>query len=363
MPPRKAPRSSRAAASAADVAPKSVIPKSAAPDRTGPPGVLCAADVRLGGVPGRLPALSGEAAEIAAGASSATWASLVDAAVAEADALILTGRLLDPAADLRAEQALREGLDRLAAADVSVLAVTDEPLPQGLNLTPLVPDESSELELPRAGIPIALLRVIAGDAAFPVPDGLPTLGVAPLVQAKTGGCDALFAESRDDAPGTLFTLPETAGAGGVRSENRGTRPVRFFAPKLDLREEPADPAAALRDAAPARGKGERLRVVDWTLRVGAWGDAALDGDAAGRLARELGGPTEVHSITVLPHPDRFADEGDEPGEPAAFLEALSHFDPLSDADPLPAALAALPADPERVRALATRFAGPLLAGR
>ena len=358
MPPRKARRSSRASAPTAGADAARIVTK-----RTGPPRVLCAADARLGGVPSKLPVLSGEAAEIAAGASLATWTSLVEAAVAEADALVLTGRLLDPAADLRAEQAFRDGLDRLAAADVSVLAVTDEPLPQGLSLTTLAPDESSEVELPRSGSPIALLRVIAGDAAFPVPDGLPTLGVATSVQAKTDGCDALFLESRNGAPGTLFTLPETTGAGDLRSEQRGVRPVRFFAPTLDLAEEPADVASALREAAPPRRKGERLRVVDWTLRVGAWGDAALGGDAADRLARDLSGPAEVHSIVVLPHPDRFADEGDEPGEPAAFLEALSHFDPLSDADPLPAALAALPADPDRVRALATRFAGPLLVGR
>ncbi|NNJ26290.1 hypothetical protein [Alienimonas chondri] len=345
MPPQNARRTSRSASSSRDN------------KRTGPPRVLCVADLLLGAIPANLPALSSEAAAIAAEASLTTWESLVDAAIKEADALILTGRVFDPAADLRAERALRSGLERLAAADVSVFAVSDEPLPDDLSLTQLADDEASETELPRDGKAIAAVRVLAGQATFPVPDGLPVLGVTADPDADADGCDALFSAS-GAAPGTLLTLPETTGAGGVRSKPRGERPVRFFAPVLELSEEPDDLSVTLREAAPARETGERLRIVNWTLLVGPWGDSLLS-NGADDLASSLSRSDAMHSIAVLPHPDRFADRDEETSEAAAFAEALSHFDPLGDGDAIPA-LAGVAPDADRVRSLATRFAAPLL---
>ncbi|MFH5805061.1 hypothetical protein [Alienimonas sp. DA493] len=346
MPPKQASRSSRTASGGS---------ASGSP-RGGPPRILCAADVRLGGIAERLPPLAGEAAESAAGASRRQWETLLDAA-AEADAVVLLGRLLDPAADLRAERALRQGLDRLAAADVAAFAVTDEPLPDDLPLTVLAPDEPSEIELSRGDESLAVLRTLAGAAAFPVPDGLPVLGVSVAADADADGCDAFFTSSLPgDAPGTLIVLPETAGAGGGTSEPRGERPVRFFAPVLDLPDEPADLPARLRHAAPPPADGERLRIVDWTLRLGPWGDRLTDADADA-LAAALSDARALHSVALLPHPDRFADDDEEePGEAAAFLEALAHFDPLGDAPPLPG----VAPNPDRVRELATRFAAPLL---
>ena len=349
MPPRKARRTANRGPA-----------KSETSRPIGPPRVLCAHDVRVGAVPDGLPALSGEAAAVAAGASLTTWESLLDAAVADADGLILTGRTLAAAADLRAEQALRTGLDRAAAAGVTVFAVTAEPLPDGLPVTILSPDEPSETELTRGTAAVAAVRVLAGRGAFPVPDGLPVLGIVLNPAADADGCDAAFVPAEATAPGALVTLPETAGGGGVKEESRGVRPVRFLAPVLDLTGEPDDLAAALRDAAPERTRGERLRVVRWTLRVGPGGDRLLNGEAAGALAAALSGPRAVHEVTAVPHPDRFDGDGEEAGEAAAFLEALSHFDPLGEPDDAPAVLAGLAPDPERVRTLATRFAAPLL---
>lgn len=333
------------------------------PARTGPPRIACVRNLRLGGLPAGLPPLSGEAASIAAGDSLAAWESLV-AAAESADALLLTGRMLDSGADLRAERALQSGLERLDAADCVVLAYTDESLPDNLPLTQLAPNKPSETELPRGDQPIAVVRLLAGRATFPMPDGLPTLGVringaADAGAAEEGGCDALFVDT-DDAPGTLITLPEAAGAGGVRYEPCGERPVRFFAPVLDLLEEPTDLVARLRNAAPRKTPGERLRIVNWTLRVGPWGDRLLN-DHADAVAAALSDSRSRHFLVALPHPERFEDEEDgEPGEAAAFLEALSHFDPLGDADAGPA-LSGVAPDAERVRRLATRFAAPLLA--
>ncbi len=321
------------------------------------------------------------------------WDSLLEAATGAdetghgpgVDAVVLTGRLLDPAADLRAEGALRAGLDRLAAADVAVFAVTDEPLPNGLPLIRLAPDEPSETELTRGERAIAALRVLVGRATFPVPDGLPVLGVTADPAADADGCDLLFAQTGPgSSPGTLFLLPEATGAGGGQTEPRGERAVVRFTPILDLLDEPTDLPARLRAAAPRREPGERLRVVDWTLRVGAWGDSLMGGaqgeDGADALAGALARSDAVHTVTVVPHPDRFADdelepdgrgtdgrgtdgrgtEGEEPGEAAAFLEALSHFDPLGDG---PSVLAGSAPDADRIRALATRFAAPLLTAR
>ena len=354
MPPKKARRSSRNAPASGRT--KAEDAKPAPPERSGPPRVLCAADVRLGGIDEGLPPLPGDAAAIAAHASLRLWDALLEAAPG-ADALLLTGRLLDPAADLRAERALREGLERLAAADVTAFAITRESLPADLPLTRLAPDEPSDTEIARGGRAVAALRVLAGAATFPVPDGLPALGVTADPAADPDGCDALFT-APGEGPATLLTLPETAGAGGAQSEPRCGRPIRRFAPVLDLPDEPPDLPDRLREAAPRRRRGERLRIVDWTLRVGPWGDA-LTAEGADALAAALSAPDAVHSVTVLPHPDRFADDGERPGEAAAFLEALAHFDPVGDGDAVPA-LAGVAPDPERVRALATRFAVPLL---
>ncbi|MEM9701422.1 MAG: hypothetical protein AAF907_03115, partial [Planctomycetota bacterium] len=76
----------------------------------------------MGGIPFSLPPLTEEQAGIAASDAAETWKSLVEIAVRDADALILTGSLFDPAADLRAERALTRGLERLAAEGVTVLA-------------------------------------------------------------------------------------------------------------------------------------------------------------------------------------------------------------------------------------------------
>ncbi|QDT17711.1 hypothetical protein [Alienimonas californiensis] len=358
MPPQQARRNSRPAPGGSTTGANSTGASPAEPLRTGPPRILCAAEVRLGGIPAGLPPLSGEAAEIAAGASRRQWDALVNAA-AEADAFVLIGRLLDPAADLRAERALRDGLERLAAAEVATFALTDEPLPDDLPLTLLAPDEPSEIELSRGGEGLAVLRTLAGAATFPMPDGLPVLGITSEPEADAEGCDALFTLSSaasEAAPGTWFVLPETAGAAGGRTEPRGERAVRFFAPVLELPEEPHDLPARLRNAAPRRDDGERLRIVDWTLHVGPWGDRLTDEDARA-LAGALSDTWALHSVTVLPHPGRFVDgDEDEPGEAAAFLEALAHFDPLGDAPALPG----VAPDPDRVRTLATRFAAPLL---
>jgi hypothetical protein len=212
---------------------------------------------------------------------------------------------------------------------------------------------------------VAVVRVLSGRAAYPVPDGLPVLGI------RTGGsaevdhedCDAVFS-GEQGSPATLVTLPETAGAGGMRSAFRGERPVKRLSLTLDLLREPTALEATLRGAAPPRERSERLRIVDWTLRVGAWGD---DLKTSGRdgLAMRLSRADEHHRFTILPHPQRFVEEEDGGNEPAAFLEALSHFDPLGAAEtpgaPAPlSTLAGVSPDPERVRALATRFARPLL---
>ena len=354
---------------------------SSAPERSGPPRVFAAHDVRVGGIVAGLPPLDDRRGVIAAGASVAAWEELVDAALEDgADAVLLTGRVLAAAADLRAESSLRDGLDRLAAAKVAAFAVTGEPLPAKLALTVLDPAEPSETELARGGPAVTLLRVCAGDAAFPVPDGLPVLAVA-TGDAAADGCDLLLPiggqrstvreESRvvhrtGPLPGggaaSLLTLPETAGGGGAEAEDRPLGPLRLLERVADLPDPPDDVAADLRrrDAADDRRDGEKLRVVRWTLRVGSWGDGLLDDDAADELAAKLGGKAAVHTVTAVPHPDRFGDADGDDGEAATFLETLSHFDPLGDdGEPL-MTLADLVPDPDRVRELATRFAAPLL---
>ena len=354
---------------------------SSAPGPTGPPRVLAAADVRVGGIVTGLPPLDERRGAIAAGASVAAWEELVNAALEDgADAVLLTGRVLAAAADLRAESSLRDGLDRLAAAKVAAFAVTDEPLPTKLALTVLDPAKSSESELPRDGSAVALLRICAGDATFPVPDGLPVLAVA-TGDAAADGCDLLLPtggprstvreESRivhrtGPLPGggaaSLLTLPETAGGGGAEVDDRPLGTLRLIERVADLLDPPDDMAADLRrrDAADDRREGERLRVVRWTLRIGPWGDGLLNDEAADELAATLGGKGAVHTVTAVPHPDRFGDADGDDGEAATFLETLSHFDPLGDDGEPHMTLADLAPDPDRVRDLATRFAAPLL---
>ena len=368
MPPRKG-RPAKAGAA-----------KSAPPREPGPARVLLAADVRLGGVPEGLPELPDRLAAVAAGASRAAFEALVERAAKGADAVILTGRLLDDAADVRAEAALRAGLDRLAGAGVPAFAVTGETLPEGWPLTVLAPDEPAELEIARGGEPLAALRVIAGEAEFPFPDGLPVLGVLLTPEAEAAGCDVIVPpdgprrtvrseRAVTHRPGplhahgvaSLVTLPAAAGGGGAEVKAVSVGPVRFAAGSADLLDEPADLAAELRDRLKNEPppKGVRLRIVDWTLRVGRWGDGLAAGRRAAALRQSLddrdGSPATLHRFTVVPHPDRFAaDEG------ATFLETLSHFDPLGESDALPPALADVPADPARVAALASRYALPLI---
>ena len=344
----------------------------------GPARLLVVADAALGGVPAGLPALPERLRAVAAGASKAAFAALVGRAAEGADAVLFTGRLLDPAADVRAETALRDGLGRLAAAGVTAFARTAERLPDGLPLEVLAPDEPSETELARGGTPLAVLRVLAGDAAFPVPDGLPVVGLPHAGADDVDGCDLIIPPAgprrtvRDENavthhPGplgggaaSLVTLPAAAGAGDLTVKPVHVSPVRFLSLSADLLEEPADLAADLRARLadePAR-QGEKLRVVSWTLRVGPWGDGLLEpGRAAGSRAAvddPAATPAVLNRLTVVPHPDRFGG-----GEGATFLETLAHFDPLGEADALPGALAGVPAGPARVRALATRFALPL----
>ena len=362
---------------------RSKPPKAAEPARDpGPPRLLLAADARIGGVPPGLPALPEPLRPVAAGATVAAWESLVRRAARGADAVILTGRLLDAAADVRAERALRAGLETLAAADVPVLAHTAEPLPDGLPLVRLDPATPDEVELARGGGAFAAVRGLAGPANFPVPDGLPVVGL--LSETAGGdageGCDLLIPAAgprrtvRADggavhhpgdlfggAPASLVTLPQTAGAGGLAVKEVGVSPVRFLKLSADLPDEPADLAADLRRrSGEEAARGERLRIIDWTLRVGEWGDRLLDPAAAAELADSLGDasgrPATLHRVVAVPHDDRLAGGA---GDGADFLEALSHFDPLGEVDSLPGALAAVPADPARVRLLAARFALPL----
>ena len=365
----------------------------------GPPRLLLAAGLRLGAVPAGLPALPESLRPVATGASVAAWEALVRRAVKAADGVILTGRVLDAAADVRAERALRVGLDRLAEAGVPAFAHTAEPLPVGLAVTVLDPAAPAEVELSCGGAALAAVRCLAGPAAFPVPDGLPVVGLLSEGAGDDGGgadagagCDLLIphdgprrAVRGDDAvvhhPGflvdggtaSLVTLPATAGASGAAVKEVFPNPVRFLALSADLPEEPADlPAELRRRAGEQAARGERLRIVDWTLHVGRWGDRLLDPAGADDLAAALNGtapgggdgPATRHRVVAVPHEDRLVgDDGTDGdggnGDAGAFLEALSHFDPLADADPLPPELAVVAADPARVRRLAARFALPL----
>ena len=371
MPPRK-PRPPKAAKPA----------KSAAPREPGAPRLLLACDVRVGFVPAGLPVLPEALRPVAASAGVAAWENLVKKAVKGADAVLLTGRVFDPAADVRAERAFRTGLATLADADVPVFAHTAEPLPDVPGLVTLAPTTPDEVELDFGGAALAAVRTLAGPAAFPVPDGLPVVGLLSGDAAADAGdgCDLLVPAAgprrtvRADSgvthhPGSVFaggacslvTLPQTAGAGGLAVKELGVNPVRFLSLSADLPDEPADlPAELRRRAADEPARGERLRVVDWTLHVGGWGDRLLDPAAAADLARSLndtaGKPAALHRVVAVPHDDRLA--GGE-GDGAAFLETLAHFDPLGEADALPKSLAAVPVDPHRVRRLAARFALPL----